>query len=80
MVKKQKPYIRARTDEHLFEAFRRKMYLDRASASQTITTILSNYFIHNQQYLKPIEQQLIQAQQAEEEEIWNITREWEDQE
>lgn len=71
MAKKQKPYIRARTEDHLFEAFRRKIYLDKSSASKTITAILSNYFVHHQKYLMPVEQQLVQEQnQYEDEEIY----------
>lgn len=66
MAKKQKPYIRARTEEHLFEAFRRKIYLDKSSASKTITAILSNYFVHHQKYLMPVEQQLVQEQNQNE--------------
>ncbi len=52
-MKKERPYLRARVDKHLFEAFRRKIYLDNCSAAMALNSILSNYFVYHQKYLKP---------------------------
>jgi len=81
-----KKFLRAHVAEHLFKAIKYKALVDGTSMVAAVNSILANYFVSNQQYLKIVRPEVIIQEiepivlADEDDEIWKITREWEEEE
>jgi len=78
----EKKFLRAHIEEHLFKAIKYKALVDGTSMAAAVNSILANYFVSNQQYLKIVRPEIIiqeiqpMAFEDDGEEIWKITGGW----